>query len=238
MANQNKAAPERAPSGSPVSVVLIGAICLAAGLALGYYFGRQSAETGASGAASTSQAPAPGGGATGQVVDPAVLQENETRLKSALRTNPKDLTSLIQLGNLYYDSSRFNEAVDYYGRALALDSRNVDVLTDRGTSYWNLGQADAAIGEFQKALGIDGAHAQTLYNMGVVYLNGKNEPAEARKAWEKLLATNPNYPDRAKVQEQIRSLGGAPGMPATSGAEKKGDGKGVEDLLQRMKSRP
>ena len=74
--------------------------------------------------------------------------------------------------------------------------------------------------------------------MGVVYLHGKNNPAEARKAWEKLLATNPNYPERGKVQEQISSLGALPVMPAASGADKKGDSKGVEDLLQRMKSRP
>jgi len=238
MANQKKTAPVRAPSQSPVHVVLIGAICLAAGLAIGYYFSGQSAEPGAPAAAPASQAPAPGAGATGQVIDPAVLRENETRLKSALRTNPKDLISLIQLGNLYYDGGRFSEAVDYYGRALDLDPRNIDVRTDRGTSYWNLGQADAAIGEFQKALEVDGTHAQTLYNMGVVYLHGKNNPAEARKTWEKLLATNPNYPERGKVQEQISSLGAAAVMPAESGADKKGDSKGVEDLLQRMKSRP
>ena len=127
--------------------------------------------------------------------------------------------------------------MDYYGRALDLEPRNIDVRTDRGTSYWNLGQADAAIGEFQKALEVDPAHAQTLYNMGVVYLNGKNDPAGARKAWEMLLASNPNYPERAKVQEQLSSLGAAQGMPAPSGPAKQGDTKSVDDLLQRMKSR-
>jgi tetratricopeptide (TPR) repeat protein len=108
----------------------------------------------------------------------------------------------------------------------------------RGTSYWNLGQADNAIAEFQKSMEVDPFHAQTLYNLGVVYIHGKNNPAEARKAWEKLLATNPNYPERARVQEQINALAAAPAMPASSGAGKKGDARGVEDLLQRMKSRP
>ncbi len=237
MANQKQQAAPQVPAQSPVNVVVVGAICLAVGLAIGYYFGKQSAETGVPNAGAAAQAPAAGSGAQAPLIDPAVLQQNEARLKSALGANPKDLNALIQLGNLYYDSNRYGDAVDIYGRALDLEPHNVDVLTDRGTSYWDLGQADAAIAEFQKALVVDPSHAQTLYNIGVVYLNGKNNPAEARKTWEKLLASNPGYPDRAKVQEQINALGSA-GMPAPSGAAKKGDSKGVEDLLQRMKSRP
>ena len=207
MANQKKQAEPQVQAQSAINVVVVGAICLAVGLAIGYYFGRQSAEPGASGPAAAGQVPS--SGSPGGLVDPAVIQQNEARLKSALASNPKDLNSLIQLGNLYYDSNRYGDAVDYYGRALDLDPSNIDVRTDRGTSYWSLGQADAAIAEFQKALQGDPSHAQTLYNMGVVYLSGKNNPGEARKAWEKLLATNPNYPDRAKVQEQLNSLGGA-----------------------------
>ncbi len=236
MANQKRPAETRAQSPSPINVLAVGAICLVVGLAVGYYFGRQtSGAEGSVGVASQSQASDPGSQAN--VVDPAVLQQNESRLKSALASNPNDAKVLIQLGNLYYDSGRFRDAVDYYGRALDLDPRNVDVRTDRGTGYWNLNQADAAIAEFQKALEVDPSHAQTLYNMGVVYLSGKNNPAEARKAWEKLLATNPNYPDKAKVQEQLNSLGATPEMPAAPGTAKRQDGKGVEDLLQRMKSR-
>ncbi len=239
MANQKKpaagvATPARTQS--PINVLVIGSVCLAVGLAVGYYFGRASTSTDAAGNAAT-QAQGSDPGSQAGVPDPAVVQENEQRLKSALAANPNDAKALIELGNLYYDSSRFRDAVDYYGRALDIDPRNVNVRTDRGTSYWNLGQADAAIAEFQKALEVDPSHAQTLYNMGVVYLNGKNDPAGARKAWEKLLATNPDYPGRAKLQQQLNSLGGDGETAGPPTAVKQGDTKGVEDLLQRMKSR-
>lgn len=236
MANPKKPVRPIVQTQSPVNVLAVGAICLVVGLAVGYYFGRQASGTGAEvGAAAQTQGSVPATPAG--VVDPMVLQQNEARLKSALAANPKDENALIQLGNLYYDSGRFRDAVDYYGRALELDPRNVAVRTDRGTSYWNLSQADAAIAEFQKSLEVDPSHAQTLYNLGVVYLNGKNNPAEARKAWQRLLATNPGYPERAKVQEQLNSLGAMPQMPESPGASKKGDTQGVDDLLQRMKSR-
>jgi tetratricopeptide (TPR) repeat protein len=134
-----------------------------------------------------------------------------------IQSNPRDVNALTQLGNLYYDHGQFRDAAEWYGKALEINPNNADVRTDRGTSYWNLGQADAAIAEFQKALEADPSHAQTLYNLGVVYLNGKNNPAEAKKVWERLLASNPNYPDRAKLQQQIAALSAPPaGAPSSA----------------------
>jgi len=238
MANRKEQAVKQASFQSPANIVLVGALCLGVGLAIGWYFGKQSAEGIAPAPVPAAEAPTPSSGAQAPSVDPAVFREHEKNLMSLLNANPKDLNALTQLGNLYYDSNRYGDAVDYYGRALEIDPRNVNVRTDRGTSYWNLGQADAAIAEFQKALDVNSSHAQTLYNMGVVYLHGKNDLNEARKAWEKLLAINPNYPERARLQEQLKALAAAPPAPASSGAGKKSEGKGVEDLLQRMKSRP
>lgn len=212
-----KSAPSR--SIAPASGVLIGAACLGIGLLTGYYFGKQSAQP-----ATTTPAP-----------QSAPFTEDEARLRGALITNPNDLDALIQLGDLYYDNHKFQDAVDWYGRALAIDPKNVNVRTDRGTSYWNLGQADAAIAEFRKSLEVNPSHAQTLFNLGVVLLNGKNDAQEARKAWETLLATNPNYPERAKVQEQLAALPGGSTPPAPG--QSKPASPGMEELLQRMKTR-
>lgn len=214
----SKTAPSRGTG--PGSVVLVGAICLGIGLLTGYYFGRQSAQTVATG-------PAQQGTAS--------FAEDEARLRGILMENPKDVDALIQIGNLSYDNRKFQDAVDWYGRALAIDPTNVSVRTDRGTCYWNLGQADAAIAEFRKSLEVNPSHAQTLYNLGVVLLNGKNDAQEARKAWETLLATNPNYPERAKIQEQLATLPGGP-APAATGQPKSAS-PSMEELLQRMKIR-
>jgi cytochrome c-type biogenesis protein CcmH/NrfG len=213
---------------SPVGVIIACACCLGVGLAIGYFYGKESGNAPVT--AGPVQAPTSGA--------PSLLQ-HEMTLKSMLASNPKDLTSLIQLGNVYYDSGRFAEAVDAYGRALDLDPHNADVRTDRGTCYWNIGQADAALAEFAKALETSPTKAQTLYNMGVVYLNGKKDPVQARAIWEKLLATNPDYPDRARLQEQIAALGAPSTAPATSPAPGANtQSPGVEDLLNRLKKKP
>ncbi len=221
MPKQPKQPVHPAPKAPPSHVLIAGVACLAVGLGIGYYFGRQSLQ--------------PSGQAPAASSDSAFIQ-NEAALRAMLQSNPNDLNALTQLGNLYYDHGKYRDAIEWYGKALQVDPKNPDVRTDRGTSYWNLGQADAAIAEFQTALTYDPSHAQTLYNLGVVYLNGKSNSAEAKKVWERLLATNPNYPDRAKLQQEIAALAGPmAGAPAAAGSPNAGSG--MEDLLQRMKSR-
>jgi tetratricopeptide (TPR) repeat protein len=220
---------------SPVDMLLVGVICLAAGLAIGYYFGRQVSEVSpvsGSGPSQSGAAQSP----QSSIQDTAAFVQNEASLKVLVAANPKDMTTLVQLGNLYYDHARYEQAIEYYGKALDIDPKNADVRTDRGTSYWNLNQPDQALAEFEKSLQLNPGHAQTLYNMGVVYLNGKNDPVGARKAWQTLLDRNPSYPERAKVEQQIASLGSmAPGVKAPQPKPQQGSSS-MEDLLQRMKA--
>jgi cytochrome c-type biogenesis protein CcmH/NrfG len=230
MATKQRSQEQRpvAAKADPVLIVLVGSACMLVGLGVGYYFGQQNAAMSAAG-----PPPAPvQGTATGSLMNPAEFAQQEAGLKAAVAAAPKNLDSLIRLGNLYYDNQKWSAAVDYYGRALEIDPRNVNVRTDRGTAYWNENQPDAAIAEFKKSLEVEPSHAQTLYNLGVVYLHGKNDPEATRRAWQRLLATNPNYPDRAKIEQQLAALSAPSTPPPSQPAE---NPAGVEDLLRRMK---
>jgi tetratricopeptide (TPR) repeat protein len=222
----------RNPAGA---IVFAGIICLAVGVGIGYYFGKSV------GSSSVPAAPPALPQTQTTPMDPAAFLQNEANLKSILSSNPKDLDTLIRLGNLYYDNSKFREAIEYYGKALEIDPNDVDVRTDRGSCYWSLGDADAAIGEFQKSLKVNPSHGQTLYNLGIVYLHGKNDMEGARNAWQKLLATNPDFPDRSRIQQMLASMAsvGTSSAAHGTGSEQKGQSNpgssGMEDLFRRMK---
>jgi len=235
MQNQTKKAAPQAKD-SAGNMVFVGIICLAVGLAAGYYFGKNAGSAAlpiaASGPApSASQAQTP-------LMNPAEFQRNEASFKSMLNANPKDANVMVQLGNLYYDNNRFSEAIDWYGKALEIDPNNINARTDRGSCYWSLGRADEAITEFQKSLQINPTHSQTLFNMGIVYLHGKNDMNQTRQYWEKLLATNPEYPDRARIQSMLAAMtpaAEAPAAPAAATGQNKAGSSSMEDLLKRMK---
>ncbi len=218
------------------SLVFVGIICLAIGVGIGYYFGTSTGSAAIPVATSASPGPT-----QAPPMDPAVFLATESTLKSQLSSKPNDLKTLVDLGNLYYDNNKYQLAIDYYGKALEIDPNDVAVRTDRGSCYWSLGQADQAIGEFQKSLQVNPTHPQTLFNLGIVYLHGKNDMAEARKAWEKLLAANPDYPQRDRIQQMLAAMAPAAkspeapaAAPAQPGQSKQGTSS-MEDLFKRMK---
>ena len=116
MANQKKPAAAVVQTQSPVNVLAVGAVCLVVGLAVGYYFGKQSAGAPVTGG-EAAQLQGSGAGSQASLVDPAVLQQNEARLKSSLAANPgglpfnelKDLCALTD-GNLSRHLQQLEEA--------------------------------------------------------------------------------------------------------------------------------
>jgi cytochrome c-type biogenesis protein CcmH/NrfG len=190
--------------------------CLGFGLVLGYLFRGSAPVTSTATAATTSETPAPEGmpGIPASLSAPgaaqvtpeqtsAMVQKAAQPLLTTLKQNPRDFGTLVKLGNLYYDSKLYADAIKYYEQAVKARPENSDVRTDLGTSYWYTGNADRAIAEFNRALKYNPTHPGTLFNMGVVKWQGKMDPAGAVQAWQRLLETNPNYSQKQQVLDLI-----------------------------------
>ncbi len=201
-------------SWTTVQAYTLAVVCLAFGIALGYLLrgsapsspGAAAAPPSSASVPSANMGPAqiPGMGAVpGAASNPALVDQAATPLLEALKKNPRDVDTLIKLGNLYYDGQLYPKAVEYYEPALKITPKNVDVRTDLGTCYWYMGNADRALAEFQRSLTDRPNHGHTLFNMGVVKWQGKGDPKGAVAAWEQLLKTNPDYPEKARVLELI-----------------------------------
>ena len=189
---------------------VLSVICLLIGVAVGYLV-RGSAPTQPS-TASASQAPVggsgmPGGGAAAAQPTPEQLKQmadaQAQPLLAQLKTDPNNAALLYQIGNLYYDAQQYPEAVKYYENSLNISPNATDVRTDLGTAYHLMGQADRAIQEYDKVLKVDGKHANALFNEGMVKWQDKMDMNGAITAWKRLLETNPDYPQRDRVQGLI-----------------------------------
>jgi cytochrome c-type biogenesis protein CcmH/NrfG len=175
--------------------------CLILGVALGYLFrGSASPAVKASGAAVPAQESAPKE-QTAQMQ--AALGQAAAPLLESVNKNPNDYDALVQLGNLYYDAQQYPSAIQYYERALVIHPENPDVRTDMGTAYWYGGNADKAVAAMETSLTYRPGHPQTLFNLGWIKWQGKKDPKGAIEAWEKLLKSNPEYPQRQQVEQYI-----------------------------------
>jgi tetratricopeptide (TPR) repeat protein len=147
-------------------------------------------------------APSQGGGSA-----PPALDENKVaQLRSEAERAPQDPAPRVQLGNLYFDGERFEDAIRWYAEALAIDPHQVGVSTDLGIAYYYTNQPDKALEQFDKSLAIDPAHSKTLLNIGVVRAFGKQDLQGAARAWERVIEVAPNTPEAARAKQGLDGI--------------------------------
>ncbi|HUN89712.1 MAG TPA: tetratricopeptide repeat protein [Terriglobales bacterium] len=192
---------------------LLAIICLVAGVAIGYLVrGSASPETPAQPAQAavpagdTGAMPQPGMGGMQQPTPDQMKRMADAQAKpliEQLQSNPKDSQLLYKIGNIYYDTQQYPEAVKYYEQAAQLNPKGLDVRTDLATAYFYAGDADKSLAEFNSVLKQDPNFANALFNQGMILWQAKNDMNGAVASWKKLLQTNPNYQNKDQVQQLI-----------------------------------
>jgi cytochrome c-type biogenesis protein CcmH/NrfG len=179
---------------------IVYAVCM---LLVGGLAGYMLAMAGTAGASapSTSSASAPTAAPAAPV--PLVDEGALKAYRDILARDPKNLQAATSAGNMLYDAHRYVEAIPFYQQAFTLNESDINVSTDLGTALWYAGRADEALAQYERSLKISSTHAQTLFNVGIVRADGKHDYAGAIAAWEKLLATTPDYPNAAAVRELL-----------------------------------
>lgn len=112
-------------------------------------------------------------------------------LEQRVASNPSDLDAWVQLGNIYFDASRFAKAIRAYEKSLELQPGDANVLTDLGVMYRRNGQPDMAVASFDKAIAAQPTHEQARFNKGIVLMYDMGDVASAIATWQELLKVNP-----------------------------------------------
>jgi tetratricopeptide (TPR) repeat protein len=175
------------------------------GLIAGWAIGAQQATLRAPAAAPASTAaaaPASEGGTRAAVLDEAQI----TALKSVAEREPANAKPRVQLGNLYFDGERYDDAIKWYTEAQTLLPNDVNVSTDLGVCYYYTNQPDKALAQFDRSLKLDANHAKTLLNVGIVRAFGKQDLDGATQAWQKLLKLAPDSPEGQAAKRALDSL--------------------------------
>jgi cytochrome c-type biogenesis protein CcmH/NrfG len=185
-------------------VYAMAAICLAAGLGIGYIL-RTSQITAPRPAPTAVTAPhgsMPAGHSLEQLKQ--ISDQKAAPLLEKLKANPNDASLLMQVAALYHTTHRFKEAADYYGRAVNTDPKNVVLRTKLASSLYRSGDIDGAINQLNTALTYAPNDANALFDLGMIKLQGKGDSKGAVAAWRHLLKSNPDLsPDRKAVVMKV-----------------------------------
>ena len=182
------------------------------GVLVGWIIGSQQASGIVPAPAASAPAAAPAAAQGGQTAPPAFDESRAASLKAGAEKNPSDAEVRVQLGNLYFDAERYDEAARWYEAALKVDPKNVNASTDLGIAYYYSNQPDRALAQFDRSLEIDPRHSKTLLNIGIVRAFGKQDLDGAEKAWQRVLDVAPNSPEAEVAKKGLDGLRSAHGQ--------------------------
>jgi cytochrome c-type biogenesis protein CcmH/NrfG len=169
-------------------------------------------------AASSAPSQASGGGGNPQTT-PALDESRATAMKTTAQQNPTDAVTRVQLGNMYFDAGRFQDAAEWYEAALKIHPKDVDASTDLGIAYYYMNQPDRALAQFDRSLGVEPGHAKTLLNIGIVRAFGKQDLKGAAEVWQQVLVVAPSSEEARAARQALDGLRSAHpdlGIPASS----------------------
>lgn len=156
-------------------------------------------------------------GATGQqvsqggppqgVMDDKALQAAAAPMLQQAADNPDNEGVMIALGNLYYDASRWESAIEWYSKALEKVPGNTDVRTDMGTAYFYSGDTENAKEHWLKAIDQDPNKVQAHYNLAILHSH-ETPPnlEEAKSRWEKVVQIAPDSEQGKAAQKNLEKL--------------------------------
>lgn len=132
------------------------------------------------------EAPAKAAPPSGPIVD---YNFQETSLdKMGVKTD--DPQALAGLGDRYFESGRYQEAIAAYEKALKLNPNDVDTYNDLGLAYHYTGRSDIAVEKLKKGTEVVPSYQRIWLSLGfVLFSQGKKE--EAKPALQKAFDLDP-----------------------------------------------
>ncbi len=170
-------------------------------------------------AAPATQNAAQGTPAAGSAQAPALDDARVQALTTIMQSDPKNAGAAVQLGNVYFDAERWDDAIKWYRTAVDIDPKNADASTDLGVSLYYTNKTDEALAQFENSLKIDAKHTKTLLNKGIVLAFGKQDIRAATDVWKQVVELAPDSPEGQAARRALEGVAapghGAEGTSAT-----------------------
>jgi len=157
--------------------------------------------------------PAPGATAAG------LDQAQVVALMEKLTTNPRDVTSMRALADLYYAAGDNATSRSWLLKVLEIEPKNVEALLGSGATAYNLDDFAAAEEAWRAVIAIDPKNVDAHYDLGLMYFS-KDPPdlVRMREEWSQVIAIAPDSELASIVRTHMPDASGSPGPAGSPGA--------------------
>ena len=124
------------------------------------------------------------------------------KYRATLIDDPGNVEANVGIGNLMFDSGKWEKAVEHYSKALERAPTNADVRVDRAIAYHSLGQNEKAAAELKRVTKEKPNHVNAWLNLGVVSRE-LGDRATTIEAWQRYLKLEPQSPHAAAIRGEL-----------------------------------
>lgn len=110
-----------------------------------------------------------------------------------------------ELGEMYLQHSRFEEALEQFYRALALSSRKPELSMKVINTYFQMGEDHKGLGELEKLVKEYPGYLGARLQLGRIYFE-QGEVASAVEQWEAVLLKDPENQEASRLLRQSQNL--------------------------------
>lgn len=142
----------------------------------------------------------------GEAIDRKIIHLLKKKFEREIAEFPQNAVALDKLGRYLFFERRYDESLNYFGRALAVDQGNFLTHYYCGLIYRIKNQLDFAKYHFEESVKLNPGYYKNYGNLGALFL-GRRQYAEARRAFEKALELNPGDSLAAGVIEKLDRAG-------------------------------
>ena len=128
------------------------------------------------------------------------------RLEATAKQNPRDAGVRAEIGSLYMDAGRYEDAGAWLRSALEIEPRNLPARNHLALSLLNLGRLDDAVAAYEETLRLEPEHPASLLGLGRVRLYVQQDIAGGLAMWERLVAVAPSSTEAQSVRDELEAL--------------------------------
>ena len=113
--------------------------------------------------------------------------------QTAAVLNPESEESQLAIGDTYFTTEDFDNAIKAYCDAIKINPENAKSYCKCGMALWEKDYTEEAIVAYNKAIALNPEYAIAYNNLGVIYLDDIGNTHEALRHFQKALDCSENY---------------------------------------------
>ena len=140
----------------------------------------------------------------------AAAEAAVTSAEAAYKANPKDVKTLLALGDVYLQANRPDDADKIFGEVLVIEPKNSTARAGKAVVLLINGDAAKAQADLEAVIK-DDPNSQYAHGQLAIVLWSANQADKAKAEWEKVVALGADTPDGQMAQQFLTLIAGSTG---------------------------